>query len=48
MPTDTLTPAYQTPKIENETVDVAAIEPNVKTDFEENASHQEGIIHDLY
>ena len=32
----TITPAYQPPKIEDEPVDVDAIEPDLNTDFEEN------------
>ena len=48
MPIDTITPAYHPPKIENELVDVDAVEPDLNTDLEENAPHQEGIISEVY
>ena len=34
---ETITPAYQPSKIENEPLVVDATEPNLNTDFEENA-----------
>ena len=45
MPIDTITPAYQPPKIEDEPVDVDAGEPKLNTEFEENAPQQREIIH---
>ena len=51
MPIGTITPAYQPPKIEDETVDVDAIEPDLNTDYEENVPQQEGSkegIHEIY
>ena len=48
MPIDTITPAYQPPKIEDKPVDVDANEPDLNMDFEENVSQQEGIIHEAY
>ena len=39
MPTDTIIPGYQPPETENKPVDVDATEPDLNTDFEENASH---------
>ena len=48
MPIDTVTPAYQPLKIEDDPVDIEAIEPNLNMDFEENAPQQEGITHEVY
>ena len=42
MPIDTITPAYQPPKIEDEPVDVDVIDPDLNTRFKENAPHQGG------
>ena len=46
-PIDMTTQTYQTPKIEDEPVDVDATEPELNVDIEENAPQQEGIIHDV-
>ena len=48
VPIDSITPAYQLPKIEDEPIDVDAIQPKLNTEFEENLPQQEGIIHDVY
>ena len=47
-PIDTMTPAYKPPRIEDEPIDVDAIEPNLNKDFAENAPQQAGIIHEVY
>ena len=43
-----LTPAYQPFNIANELVDIDVIESELNTDFEQNASQQEGIVHQVY
>ena len=48
MPIGTITSAYQPPKIEDELVDVHDIEPQLNTNFEENAPQEEEIIHEVY
>ena len=48
MPIDIVTSAYQPSNIEDEAVDVEAIEPELNTAFKENAPQQEGIIHEVY
>ena len=48
MPINMIIPAYQQPQIEDEAIDVEAIEPEPSTDFAENAPQQEGIIHQVY
>ena len=40
MPIDTTTSAYQSSNIEDDPVDVDAVEHDLSIDFEENASHQ--------
>ena len=48
MSLNTVTPAYQQPKIEDEPVDGDATEPDLNMDFEENVPQQPGIIHEVY
>ena len=48
IPTDRITPAYQSPKAEDEPADVDATESDRNIDFEESAPQQEGIIHEIY
>ena len=48
MPIDTLKPMYKPPRIEDELVHIDAIEPDLNTDFEENAPQQDGIIYEVY
>ena len=47
MPIDSITPAYQVPRIKDEPIDIA-IEPKLNTEFEENTPQQEGIIPEVY
>ena len=48
MPIDRITSAYQQSKIKDKPMDIKAIEPDLNTDFKENATQQEGIICELY
>ena len=48
MAIDTITPAYQLLKMEDELADVDVINPDLNMYFEENATQQEGIINEVY
>ena len=47
MPISLLTPVHQETNIENDQVDVDVTQPELNTDFEENAP-QEGLIQEIY
>ena len=47
-PTDIITPAHEPLNIEDEPIDVDAIEPNLNMDFDGKSTQQEGNIHEVY
>ena len=48
VPVGPLISIYQLPNTEKEPVDLDAIEPDWNTNFEENTTQQEGILHEVY